>query len=113
MKKQSVSEWRQDAEKLFGKDYNNWKFRCPACGKVFSIKDLIDVGGNLNDAYQTCIGRYTGKGAPAKDSKDGCNWAAFGFLGTLGKGRIVINDNNEEVEVFDFAEEGSDGKENK
>lgn len=50
------------------------------------------------------IGRFTGKGIPQKNSKDGCNWAAYGLLGTLGKGDIVKLPDGKEVEVFKMAE---------
>lgn len=108
MEKQSLTEWLEEGKKRFGEDFKNWKFKCPACGHVSSIKDFIDAGADANDAYQMCIGRVNGKGADGmkgKDEGNGCNWAAFGLFGTFGKGRIVVNE-GKETEVFDFAEEG-------
>ena len=45
-----------------------------------------------------------------KGDSTGCNWAAYGFFGTLGKGRLIIMEDGEEVEVFAFA--GKEGEEN-
>ncbi|WP_202946813.1 VVA0879 family protein, partial [Rhodanobacter spathiphylli] len=55
-----------------------------------------------------CVGRYTGKGSPRKGDSSGCDWAAYGLFGTLGKGRIVLNE-GKESEVFDFAEKKIEG----
>ena len=104
MKKQTLEEWMTEGKKLFGEDFKTWKFKCPACGHVSSVQDFIDAGRDANDAYQDCIGRVNGKGDKnGKDKGFGCNWAAYGLFGTLGKGRIVINPEGKEIEVFDFA----------
>lgn len=108
MIKQTLQEWMDEGKKLYGEDLTNWKFKCPNCGKVSSIQDFKDAGSkDPNDSYANCIGRINGKGEDGMKSKDkgfGCNWAAYGLFGTLGKGRIVVN-NDKESEVFDFAKE--------
>lgn len=104
MAKYTLKEWLDKGKKLFGDDFLKWKFVCPACGKISSVQEFKDVGADANDSYQCCIGRFTGKGAPTKVSKDGCNWAAFGFLGTLGEGDTVIADDGHEVAIFKFAD---------
>ncbi|GIM45931.1 hypothetical protein DNHGIG_14800 [Collibacillus ludicampi] len=108
MIKQTVEEWREEAMKRFGKNIRDWKFKCPACGHISSVQDFIDAEGEANEAYVNCIGRVNGKGSDGMKGRDegyGCNWAAYGLFGTLGKGRIVVTDDGDEVEVFDFAEE--------
>ncbi|MUG45487.1 VVA0879 family protein [Paenibacillus woosongensis] len=100
MIKQALLEWRTEAVTRFGEKTAFWKFVCPKCGNVQSPKDFVDVGIDqekaANMSYQGCIGRAV------KDQ--GCNWAAYGFLGTMGKGRIIIAPDGREVEVFDFAD---------
>lgn len=99
MIKQTLEEWKTEATKRFGEKTAYWKFVCPRCGNIQSPKDFVDAGINEEDAatnsYQGCIGRSV------KDQ--GCDWAAYGLFGTLGKGRIVIAPDGREVEVFDFA----------
>lgn len=105
MQKQTLEEWQEEAKKLFGEDPRQWKFKCPACGHVSSVQDFLDAGGETNDAYQMCIGRVNGKGENGMKGIDkgfGCNWAAFGLFGNLGKGRTVVVD-GKETDVFDFA----------
>jgi hypothetical protein len=104
MIKQTLNEWMEEGKQHFGKDFSNWKFKCPVCERVSSIKDFEDLGADPNDAYQKCIGRVNGKGTKNGEDKGyGCNWAAYGLFGTLGKGRKVIAEDGREVEVFDFA----------
>lgn len=107
MIKQTVEEWREEAVKRFGENVRDWKFQCPACGHISSVQDFINAGEDASGAYVNCIGRVNGKGADGMKGKDeghGCNWAAYGLFGTLGKGRLVVVDDGHEVEVFDFAD---------
>lgn len=94
MIKQTLEEWRAEATERFGKGVN-WKFVCPSCGGVQSPKDFAERELDPQSSYQECIGRYV--------KEVDCNWAAYGFLGTLGKGRTIITPEGKEVEVFDFA----------
>ncbi|OQA48395.1 MAG: hypothetical protein BWY46_01402 [Firmicutes bacterium ADurb.Bin300] len=102
--KYTQEEWLAELKKRFGDDKTKWAFKCPACGKVSTGQEFKDAGAEPNDIYQTCIGRHTGKGSPTKDSKDGCDWAAFGLFGTLGKGDIVVTGEGKEIEVFSMAD---------
>ena len=107
-----VSDWLDEGKWLYGTDVNAWKFKCPMCGKIYSVQEFIAAGGRngANGAYQECIGRYLGAGSPGQDdgNPNGCNWAAFGFLGTCGKGRLVQASDGDIVEVFHYAD-GGDG----
>lgn len=103
MIKQTLEEWRAEMKKRFASKEDT-SFTCPACGRVSTIKDFVDAGGKDEDAPQACIGRTNGKGSKnGKDEGFGCNWAAYGLLGTLGKGRTVVFPDGHEAEVFDFA----------
>ena len=104
MKEYTHQQWMDELKSRFGENIMDWAFKCPACGKVSTGKEFKDAGAAPDDMYQTCIGRHTGKGSPAKDSKDGCNWAAYGLFGTLNKGNIVITENGNRIEVFPMAE---------
>lgn len=104
MIRQPLQEWLEEGKQKFGEDFTNWKFKCPACGHVASGQEFKDLGANLNDMYQICIGRINSKGTKnGKDEGNGCNWAAFGLFGNLGKGRIIITPENKEIQVFEFA----------
>lgn len=103
MIKQTHNDWLSEMTKRFDTK-DTAAFICPACGRVSTIRDHINAGGEPGDAPQQCIGRVNGKGdRNGKDQGFGCNWAAYGLLGTLGKGRIVVFPDGDETEVFDFA----------
>ena len=113
MEKITLKQWLERGKELYGEDYSNWKFKCPMCGHISSCKDFIDLGSDIDSAYVECIGRINGKGVSGikfkkgDDNSNGCDWAAYGFLGTLGNGIIVINEknNNKETDVFKFADD--------
>lgn len=105
MREQTLQEWHEEGKKLFGEDFKQWKFKCPACGHVQTIQDFLDVEADGNSAYQECIGRHTGKGSAVKGDTSGCNWAAYGLFRTLGNGRMVITPEGKKIEVFNFSEE--------
>ncbi|MFD2116382.1 VVA0879 family protein [Paenibacillus yanchengensis] len=101
MIKQTLDEWRNEAMERFGEKTSQWKFTCPRCQNSQSPQDFVDAGiaqqEAANMSYQQCIGRkVTGKG---------CDWVAYGLLGTLGQGRVVVAPDGREVEVFNFAEQ--------
>lgn len=85
--KQTLEEWRNEAVERFGEQGRHWKFVCPKCSNVQTAKDFVEQTGMkpedaVNLVYQDCIGRHV--------EGIGCNWAAYGLLGTFGNGRIVI-----------------------
>lgn len=106
-----VKDWLAEGRRLFGEDIMNWRFCCPMCGHVAAVRDFKDAGADdPNDALQECIGRYKGAGSPGSPdgNPNGCNWAAYGLFGIPNeKGRLVMADNGEVFEVFDFAVEES------
>jgi hypothetical protein len=100
MIKQTLPEWLNEGQNLFGKDKKHWAFRCPKCEKKQTIQDFIDRDIDPNNAYQDCLGRH--------DESIDCDWAAYGLFGTLGKGRTVVNE-GKEIEVFDYWKEEQNG----
>ena len=102
-----VAEWLDEGKRLFGENVTKWRFKCPMCGKAYSVQEFIDAGGEdgPNGAYRECIGRYMGAGSPGAEdgNPDGCNWVAYGFLGIPnGKGRLILAPDGCVVEAFDF-----------
>ena len=104
----TIKEWKDEGKRRFGDDHTNWKFLCPACGRINTGQEFIDAGAEIDNMYSTCIGRHNGKGETPKNDgvipEHGCNWTAGGLLRTLGRGDIVITDAGKEVDVFAFAE---------
>jgi hypothetical protein len=91
-------QWIDRAIELFGKDSNEWQFRCPACKGVQSIAQVCRESSMLPEdvrhwIHYSCRGRFTA---------DGCNWSLGGLI------RIhrleVVEPDGSIVPVFEFAE---------
>lgn len=103
MIRQSLDEWRSEAVKRFGDDPKEWKFVCPSCGMIQSVKDFLELGGCPDDAAQECIGLHKWKSSLKPGDALGCGCTSYGIIGTMGKGRIVTDLKGYSAEVFDFA----------
>lgn len=104
---ESVKEWIAEGTRLFGEDLSEWKYRCPMCGHVASVKDFEEAGAEdaPNDAPVECIGRYTGKGGPSESDGSGCNWAAYGLFKIPNDKGVKVRQGDKYIDVFAFAEE--------
>lgn len=85
-------EWCNEAAKLFGPKGDDWRFKCPVCGHVASVKEWKAAGAE-NAAAFSCLGRWV-KGV-------GCDYAGGGLF-KLNPVRVITNDGNEH-QMFEFA----------
>lgn len=98
---QDHAAWLAEAARRFG-GVAHWRFVCPRCDHVASIGDFADLGAEGHRAPIECLGRvYLERDKPVPAGM--CDWAAFGLLGTLGKGRVLRMPDGAEREAFDFA----------
>ncbi len=67
-----AAAWKAEAERRFGDKVEDWRFRCPRCGRVSSGREYKEAGAQPDDIYNQCIGRF--------DKTKGCDWAAFGLF---------------------------------
>lgn len=93
MIRQTQDQWLLELRERFA-TIDAAAFACPSCGRRQTLGDFKARGLDPQRAYSDCLGRYV----PEID----CDWAAYGLLGTLGKGRLVLT-GERELEVFDFA----------
>lgn len=107
---QSQAEFVEEASRRFGDDPMGWAFVCPHCGDVATGQDFADaLAGTDRPASRylgrECIGRVLGALSAARLEEwagRGCDWAAYGLLGTLGKGQLVDTDAGV-MDAFAFA----------
>jgi hypothetical protein len=108
-KEYTLEEWKAEGKRLFGDNIENWKFKCPACGRITKVIEYKEFGGQPDDAYVNCIGRWNKKGVSGlsnvKDNSNGCDWAAYGLFQTLNGGVVVDG-----CHIFDFGVEVKNGK---
>lgn len=86
----SLLEYQQRGETA------GFRFRCPKCGHVASSADFSAIGQDPSFAAEQCLGRYV--------DRLGCDWVAYGLLGTLGEGVLVEFPDGRIVEAFAPAE---------
>ena len=98
---ESKEAWEAEGRRRFGNDFMKWRFVCPMCGHIASVEEFKAVGASSpNDAFQCCLGRFTGKGAPKEGDSSGCNWTVNGLF-KVGGASVVHNGN--EILIFDYA----------
>lgn len=97
------AEWEDAGRERYGEDMMEWKFRCPACGFVMSMRDYKEAGGKPHDVGQICIGRLLGEKREAFGEGVGpCNYAGFGLI-QLSPVKVDCGADGT-AHVFDFAD---------
>jgi hypothetical protein len=78
-------QFRQMAIERFGEDHMGWKFVCPSCGFVQSVRDYKDAGAPETAVAFSCVGRWRKDCREAfprkKDGRKPCNYAGGGLIG--------------------------------
>lgn len=100
MKTITLEDWYKEAESKFGKDKKEWRFQCPQCGHVQTMKDFLDnnVEEAVNKFYFSCLGRWV----PSR----GCDWT-LGGLFQIHKVEVIHPEGGKNIPVFEFAESNS------
>jgi hypothetical protein len=102
MAEYTEKEWKKILTERFGENILDWKFKCPACGKITSGAEFKEVGAKPNDIFQKCIGNFKGQGKPdPENNQERCNWKAYGLFKL---GDVVIADEGNEIDVFPIAD---------
>lgn len=90
-----------EATLRFGADPLDFKFTCPSCGDVTTLREWKKLIGNTDRGGQDCIGRVklaVRREAGIPETR-GCDWAAYGLF--RGPWEIVVkgvDDKGEETE---------------
>lgn len=101
----TYEEWKAEAIRRFGDDPFSWKFKCPSCGHVASVKEYKDAGAKESQAGFSCIGRFmpgVGDKNTFKEAGGPCNYAGGGLFITINPIKVTRDD--KVMMVFEFAE---------
>jgi len=101
----TLATWLAQGEALFGTEPLDWKFVCPCCGNVQTMREFkVLKVEDVQQAYSSCIGRFDGvHGSVNMGTKPGpCNYAGFGLFG-LNPVAVIHPETGKQVDVFAFA----------
>lgn len=98
--------WQEAATDKFGPEHRNWKFKCPSCGNIQSMRQFEELGADFNQAYFSCIGRHDGKhGHVPMGTKPGpCNYTGGGLF-NLNPVAVIHPETGKTIHVFAFAQQ--------
>jgi predicted RNA-binding Zn-ribbon protein involved in translation (DUF1610 family) len=111
-KEYTHAEWLAEGKRIFGEDFNQWKFVCPMCGHVQTIQDFRDLHARGYDvtpdtARFNCYGRYVpaeGRRSAFIDGKETikspCDYTSGGLF--ICSPVVVIDDAGTRHSSFDF-----------
>ncbi len=101
----TLEEWKSEGHRLFGADNMGWKFVCPSCNRVTTVKEWKLAKAPEGAVAFSCVGRYLDADGTKTFKKAGgpCNYAGGGLfkLNPI----TVIDEAGAEHQVFDFARE--------
>jgi hypothetical protein len=75
----TLADWRAEAMRRFGPDPMLWRFVCPSCGHVTSVKDWRDAGATECEIAFSCVGRHLKKSGDIFGAAP-CNYAGGGLF---------------------------------
>jgi len=115
-----IKDWMAEGKALFGDEPLDWKFVCPNCGHVQSMRDFLELREagikikSVQQAYFSCIGRFDTRIKDEEigtvfDDKSPCNYTLGGLFRFCKT--IVIDEKGEENHAFEFAGSGDEGNE--
>lgn len=95
-------EWTAEATRRFGPDPMGWRFVCPVCGHVASVRDWKDAGAPESAVAFSCVGRWSGgKGSMMqKIPEQPCDYAGGGLFRL---NPVIVTRGEETHHVFAFA----------
>ena len=83
MRTTTYEQWISDAKARFGENAMDWRFECPVCNHVASVKDWRDAKAPESAIAFSCVGRYLdGRARSAFEEKGAgpCTYAGFGLF---------------------------------
>lgn len=97
-------EWLAEGTKLFGTNSLDWKFVCPVCGHVASVRDWRDAGASPGEVGFSCVGRHIAgaKKAFEDTGKGPCTYAGGGLF-KLNPVTVFAPEEGLPMSFFEFA----------
>ena len=102
MREVTHADWKAEAVLRFGANPLKWRFECPSCAHIATVKDWKDAGANEGEVAFSCVGRRLNAGDAKAFKRAGgpCNYTGGGLF-RLNPVSVVFEDGKKES-VFEF-----------
>jgi len=88
----SKEEWLEKGRELYGKDMEDWKFKCPNCGRIQSASSIREQMKKGEKSQRWGMLKKGDDFDPATSCfSPSCNWVSHGLFST---GILVIYDSS-------------------
>lgn len=97
----TAAQWLEEGKRRFGAETAQWRFVCPSCGHVASVKDWQDAGAEEGEVAFSCVGRHLPNPRHLGGKPGPCNYAGGGLfqLNPI----YVMHEDGVESRMFAFA----------
>jgi hypothetical protein len=95
-------QWLAEGHRLFGENFEDWRFICPICNQVQSVGDFKpfkDSGATPDTARYNCLGRFLS--ASERKASGRCDYTLGGLIRLPG---VIVTDGDREYYCFSFAD---------
>jgi hypothetical protein len=100
----TLAVWRTEAIRRFGDNPLYWRFVCPSCGHVATVRDWKDAKAPESAVAFSCVGRWLpGPVATIFEKPGPCNYAGGGLFPL--NPQEVTDDKGKSYHFFAFADE--------
>lgn len=98
-------DFLEEARRRFGDNKLEWRFVCPSCGHIASVKEWLQAGASEGEVAFSCIGRHIpgSRKAFGELGAGPCDYAGGGLF-ALNPLRVTSEDGRE-CRFFAFAQE--------
>ena len=89
----TLEEFKKEAVARFGLDKMDWKFVCPGCGHIASVRDYKDADAPEGAVGYSCLGRYLEEFRPwlGGEGPGPCDYTQGGLFG-IAPVEIIADD---------------------
>ena len=95
---QTEQQWVLEGCEKYGVWIQNWRFRCPCCGRISTASEFRAAGLDVEEAAQFCLGNF-------RKGKNGCNYATMRTFSSHNEGcRLIKFEDGRRLAVFDYAD---------
>lgn len=104
MRTVTYQEWFAEGVRRFGPDVMDWRYVCPSCGHIASMRDWKNAGAKPAEVAYSCVGRHLEGSGEAFGKLQPCNYAGGGLI-RLNPVHVITEPDGHVRETFEFAPE--------